>query len=335
MYPDLAKIYLQMIKVPKDFGSILLMIREGGKVTNEPNSEITLATIRDDLHLIFSNAIQFNEGTPSMIAIATHLRTFTQMLWQELMNSPFTGDSSGDDFTSERYSARHLHYTFVFKEKLTLEEAKEISSAFSLVISSAKISGAVEQQVLELITAAVKTIDQEISEASEASTRYIKLSLFNILDGLISFILANFIDSTVSSDSGSENLPVFLANAIEKITANPTWPSHIKKILVSIDDAIGELLVSIVERNTRGNTFSSIWARPYSIVWALPHPKSVWWPGMLLVGQYAQGKFVPKPLADANYSRVPAEILKQLSKLKPKGSVTSSDAPSSSTKSGF
>ena len=94
----------------------------------------------------------------------------------------------------------------------------------------------------------------------------------------------------------------------------------LQNALFLIDNMVGELIASLVERKTRGSALSAIWAKPYSIVWALPNPKSVWWPGMLLVGQYStQGQFVPKPLADANYSRIPLNIRKQLLKLKPKG----------------
>eukprot|EP00602_Paraphysomonas_sp_CaronLab_P010161 CAMPEP_0185029736 /NCGR_PEP_ID=MMETSP1103-20130426/16217_1 /TAXON_ID=36769 /ORGANISM="Paraphysomonas bandaiensis, Strain Caron Lab Isolate" /LENGTH=665 /DNA_ID=CAMNT_0027564585 /DNA_START=240 /DNA_END=2237 /DNA_ORIENTATION=+ len=129
-------------------------------------------------------------------------------------------------------------------------------------------------------------------------------------------------DSNPDEISKSVTYPtiVFLDSELSSRAFSPSRIEYIYRQLSSeklatleaLDSIVGELSVVLYEKATRGFSISSIWAQPHDIVWAQPF-KSPWWPGMVLAGGT-----VPKPIEDVNISRLPDQIVRALSKLKPK-----------------
>lgn len=81
-YPDLAESYLSVISRPMDFGTLLL------KLLQYPE-QMTISEFRDNLQLIYHNALRFNEGYPTLESVSAHLQKTIIGLFEELFQQPF------------------------------------------------------------------------------------------------------------------------------------------------------------------------------------------------------------------------------------------------------
>ena len=267
MYPEIAFNYLKAIHEPMDLGSLLFLLhKETG----------SLISIRNKLRLIFSNAISFNTDAHQMISISSHINSFAKSLWVELMNIPYIPEpiASNVTFSTERYLSRFNRFRFVSSYNMSIFEVKELNSKLKELVEMNQFDKYENDDFISNFTKRLKetlkifqnTIDSfEPLESNEndnkatattttkESNHFItKLSLndaFHLISESLDFKSLKF----SSDNTQSYILPSFISSKynnfyVRKKSINP----NAIEVLNLVDDIIGELLPTVVERLTRG-----------------------------------------------------------------------------------
>jgi hypothetical protein len=264
MYPEIAFNYLKAIHEPMDLGSLLFLLhKETG----------SLISIRNKLRLIFSNAISFNTDAHQMISISSHINSFAKSLWVELMNIPYIPEpiASNVSFSTERYLSRFNRFRFVSSYNMSIFEVKELNSKLKELEMQNQFDknenddfmGNFTKRLKETLKIFQNTIDSfepldsnendNKTTASKDSTHFITKLTLNDAFHLISESL-DFKSLKFSADSNqSYILPSFISSKysnfyVQRDSINP----NAIEVLNLVDDIIGELLPTVVERLTRG-----------------------------------------------------------------------------------
>lgn len=290
MFPELAQTYLAVVKEPMDLGTLLLRVSQGLDDVHE---------IRRCLHLIFSNALAFNEGSYQMEAISNHVNAFAKGLWEEALRMPYENelmhDAATEQFLMTRIEARNERYAFVGKQVLLPSELKD----FLKSLNSVSVEDAFSDVHSQIISNVTHAIDQGN-----------KVTFPLLLAPLLEEISNGSFDRVLGGSTWTTIFPALLGEC--GLTSASHLSDNAFKFVMLVYDAMGEVLVSMCERSLRGSPGSLIWSRGHRPFWALP-PKSPWWPCSILLGGN-----VPDAIAFTNLSRIPESIAKVLAKLRPK-----------------
>lgn len=357
MYPEIASDYAKAIKDPMDLGSLILLLRKGGpgetvrsllgKLRSIFSNAVTYNTDAHQMIAISNHLDQFAEGL-WIEAVNIPYSNGEQSL------------PNKTEFAKIRYLARFNRYRLARTSPLTLFEAKELLSILQEIlkslsgyaeaaaavhgavnvlekeISNAKDSAAtatatavadVQEQAIELTSLAsptptpsssVVSKEMEINDAKKKLTCKVSITLEQILCALVETVFSSceLADNFVE---GGALLPSFATAKLGKFFISPLSARKLSTnclaVLTTLDDIIGELLPVIQERLQRGFPLSCIWSRPQRFVWAQP-PRESWYPGMVLCGHG-----VPRLLSASNLARIPADIARQLMRIKPKPTI--------------
>ena len=318
LHPNLGKEYLNCISSPIDLATILVKLHKG--------QYISVEACKNDLHLLFSNAIKFNDEALNMIAISKHLMLYTANIWEDSIGESFSDSMLGSiESIDQRESFRIEVYQFTFNDNLHIYEVNEIRARLHEIVKIPSLFLSIHENILSILNHV------------EVENSLSRLTLYDILFPMIEYAYKcphEMLQDTSTLVTQSP-IPLLLRldlNMILSATANtsanilnvtPSFCALLPPIydyLVTIDKAIGDTLYSLVERKCRGINLSAIWARPHRLVWAQP-AKNPWWPGMVLAGAG-----VPKLLADTNWSRMPEVIATELAKIRPRAGGVHTDA---------
>lgn len=315
LYPDLKDEYLSMVKYPMDLGSILM---------NCLNHKMTTEVLCRALQLVFVNALVFNKGTPVMESLATHLFIYAGELYEEAIGKHYflMNDSDNDEnIDSKRLNERHnrmlfaqhvplanneIKYFIESLERVKLSIPNELSKIVKDVISSAKESLKNGKRKITLHMLLLPLMNASIQhEGEDQSMRLSSLpALFELVYPKVKSTHVKE-DESVMDVEDDEGM-IKISNVLNSLLP----------YLRELDIALGELLIIVKERETRGIATSSIWARNYRMLWAQPNKGGGLFPCMLLAG--GPSTDVPTFVNKANWERIPPNIMKQLIKCKPK-----------------
>lgn len=299
LHPELLESYMFAIPKPIDLGTILL------KLQNEEYHSVM--ECREDIKLVFSNAICFNSELSNLVAMANHLTWFSRNLWHEIMSTPFD-DKEEETFTETINTERVLRYQTCRLENLSSHD----------IISFREFLGSIHCE-----NSFMKSLIDDISATCFDDS----LSATHTIHSLTSSIISSLFSKAMKENNTqitelSYDLPLFIACEIShdaEYCANSDairWYTqkngYLHSTLTSIDNYLHEFTAHISERRMRGYDLSAVWARPSDVVWVQPN-KSPWWPAILIAGSN-----VPPQLSNSNFSRVPNSILDALAKLRPK-----------------
>jgi hypothetical protein len=341
LHPDLTAEYRLVVQEPMDLGSVLYKIARGDYQSPYQCSA--------DIALIFKNSIQFNEGSIEMTSISSHLLQYARNLWEEIVQLPFDETSAlqgGQAFRAQRYRHRAQRYALVRDAPLCLGEINDIIEAceqpmtaecaqLSTIITEQmallKQHGLREQRRQDMRARSVfgssggvgggEAMDAE-DEADGDSNDSMTLSqvLIPVAEYVLGLLQSSPQLQTGKGDSVGVDCPC-ISEEVRAVlskrndpTSPPlsTLPREALAYVRELDERLGEAIVHIFERRTRGYILSAVWARPHRFVWAQP-TKSPWWPGMVIAGDG-----VPDVLSEINLSRLPPGIVKALEKLRPR-----------------
>ena len=273
LYPHIQNEYRSKIKHPMDFGTLL---------SNCYRGKISIATFRDAIRLICSNAVAFNKDMFDVVGLAMHVESFASVMFEELLNVPYRPSySSHLDFSIARGSKRLGRYQFVKDCPLLDSELRDISdimqhwpqahSPRELTISVANLLQIVSTTLTNRsartgtgqseCNISLSKVIEPILKAIRGPSIPISVLINLIATMKLPSICYLFVDIPV--DSNEPILPEYANQG--RLVPGPKLDFVIW--LRAIDDALGRVLPVIVERNLRGCPFSSVWARPVSCVW--------------------------------------------------------------------
>jgi hypothetical protein len=370
MYPEIASDYAKAIKDPMDLGSLILLLRKGGpgetlrslleKLKSIFANAVTYNTDAHQMIAISNHLNQFAEG----LWVEAVKIPYTNDEQSLPTKTEFTNMRYVARFNRYRLARTSLLTLFEAKELLSIlqetikdlsGDAKasaavvdavkilesEISSATAIATSTATATSNtdVEERGTEQTSSTFTTplsssssIAKEKEKEADATKKKIisrvSVTLEQILCTLIEAVFASckFADDFIE---GGALLPSFAAAKLGKFFISPSSSPKISisclTALTALDESIAELLPVIQERLQRGFPLSCIWSRPQRFVWAQP-PRESWYPGMVLCGHG-----VPRLLSASNFARIPADIARQLMRIKPKPTVPAADCESSSS----
>jgi hypothetical protein len=278
MYPGLTQAYSSVIEKPMDFGSLLLLVLRNEVGTDELN---------EMLHLVFENALKFNQSSPLMVAITLHLKAFSSALFEEILKLPFENYSSQYSINKSKiFQTRQNYLRFVSEIYLNGSELKKMLSIFN------DIDHALPTAISDVVHETVQLIKSMLYQGNEPPCFEASLTLKQIL----SRILATTSSTTTNEQKDSLvncfaiNLCIEKENSFKASTANTsttTTSTHASclEYLTLLDDEVAELTICVFERVLRGSTCSSVWAKPFQFVWAQPikenRVRATWWPGFI------------------------------------------------------
>jgi hypothetical protein len=296
-HPELSDIYLQMIEKPMDLGTILSKVKNREyKSFRECGAEIAL---------VFQNSLLFNSQIPSLMSITTHAMLYIQRLWANIYDLPILLTDSLETFHQAKYPTSLVLYRSARQLSLTPSERRRLDQTLNEIITQHS-----DLHFLEDIssTHSDTTLSHTLSRLAQLLSSQVPGEI------LISTSRpqCSFLEVELSTDEWLR-LSTFL-------TSN----SSLAFSLSHLDRLVNELCLHLLERETRGSVSSSVWARPFKLVWAQPN-KSPWWPGMVIAGHD-----VPSHLETINLSRIPTQILSALNRLRPKSKSTPIDSTHSS-----
>lgn len=329
LYPSLAKEYLSVITKPKDLGTIL---------DKAYKKELTLPEFRQDLILVYKNALSFNEENSVFQLIAKHFKMTSEALFEEMFEEPLE-ITSVDPFSTE-YKHRWIN---IRRKRLQL-------------VISEPLSGAELRFARKNLSIAIKMLEPQLEDLSARTHQVLDLiqsylDEYHFEDNLDLETLSDFPPAPSLRDILSPLLPQSstslssLSPVLESSIFTPTFESlhgllsASTSFITQLDRMVGVLSILLNERRLRGSAFSAIWANPNDhLVWAQPskesgksNSKSIYWPGMVIVSS-SPLFHMPKEVMAANLERMPEEILGQLLKLKPRASSGSSHDKSKTPK---
>ena len=296
-YPELMETYLDSISNPMDLGTVLLKLNRCEYSSSEECA--------GDISLVFDNAIKFNPDLIHLVSNAKALRDFASALWMEVVNSPFEGSYTSEEFHKQRMAKRRDRMSFTRHLPLSTAEC----TLFGNKLMAYQKSGALLEERMEAIL-----------EACARSSPDSPVTLANLAAPLFQFFRSEDNSRTGRDMSDGSSLPCFVTalspsdshrSQLARSLTPPPLPPRMA-FVDYLDSVFGQVSVHLTEKACRGYFVSSIWARPYSLVWAQPN-KSPWWPAAVLAGAD-----VPPAICEANLSRVPPSIKQALVKLKPK-----------------
>lgn len=336
IYPELGDEYRATVAHPTDLGSILLKCLQ--------EEEMDLEELRAELMTMLSNAMEFNQGEVLIENTALHIRCFAAGLFEEISGQ--TWDGSEDSGILRR---RQNRFVVLEREFLHQSEVKEIKRVLDVCVKKLKgqstaLHAAVTEcqsvcdatllsasRAVQLCTIFEPLVDIAISDQASSTS-----SDGDSVPGLTCLLLLQRLD-TMNGEDKTKSYASCIALHRKSLTLGSEVPSAgmtplsviaenasvysskdttTKQFLQDLDDAVGEVLVIIEERLTRGSAQSSYWAKPLEAVWAQPDTKETslskipWWPCIVLGG--GSDTCVSKSLTQANINRLPAEVVKQL-----------------------
>lgn len=278
-HPELEEMYLKVIDQPMDLGTITKKIKKKEYKSYQECGR--------DIVLVFMNSLAFNAQIPTLVAISSHALLYSERLWENIFHTPMQ---------SSRQQPKHQTDIALYRScrdmKVTSKEIRRI----------ANVVKDMTKNEIEFLNNSRDTI------------------LSQYMNRVAEFLLNEFEGSNQASSNTEFHcafLEVELEEEWENIASAVSGNMLLLTSLARVDRVVGEICVHLMERETRGFPMSSIWGRPYKLVWAQPN-RSPWWPGMILAGHD-----VPKYLETVNLSRIPSQIMSALTRLRPKSKVES------------
>lgn len=340
LYPHLAAEYYAVVAHPVDLSSLMLRCMKEGTIKTPE--------LRQLLQLMVGNARAFNKGQVLMENIATHVESYASGLFDEILKIPWDGLGGVVNIIKRRRARfQLLEMEFLHDEELS-ELATALSSTQNNVKALPSARGAAQltefkdaiEQCLKICSWATATSTTKIrlhtvfkpllqfaikntssSSGDSFDPKFVPaiVSLFAMMRRTERHSEDVRICSASSLSTERRSLYVSSSDTEEKATPKRLdsleFPSlHIDALglLAEVDAAVGELLVVMEERVTRGSAESHIWARPLEALWAKPEHKSKvpWWPCIVIGG--GAGTCISRALTEVNLSRLPFEVVKQL-----------------------
>jgi Bromodomain len=299
LYPNIASDYLSIIKHPMDLGTLLLECMKG---------TATVKSTRDGLKQIFSNSVRFNVDAPMIEATSRHLESFAVGLFEENTKALFNDKVSvAEDFRIVLTRKRTARLLTVSKSALRVTDIRFLENCIlnvpeniprELMVAVENIKN-VLQNFLQLYDSQsedspappVLTIERIFLQLLECSRSLNPITTNNdgrsrsVLQPSLAVLLSPQMPSTsttstdsaamntyahLDTDSSPSNIPFNAVSErlrIKSLSKTTLLPS-VLAYLNALDDLLGFLFVKLEERLLRGTNRSSVWQRPYGIVWA-------------------------------------------------------------------
>jgi hypothetical protein len=271
LYPDLFELYNKVVKHPVDLGSLLLKCMR---------NQLTVNQAREELKLVFKNAILFNQEYVDMVAISKHVDNFSSALFEEIIKLPYNNAGLAmEKFYLKRLLKRELRYEMIRDIPLKLSEIKNVADALR------SMKSITPNNLLLPLEECLNKCSKSVISNGENS--YMLSTLFDVLKPLLLTCRGDINHTTTSlcESAVRADLPAicnyfhdFLTDSMMvsaypyvrnnfKLKNLPRPHDNLLKFLSSLDEVLGVLIVGICERMTRGCNLSSIWAHPISCVW--------------------------------------------------------------------
>lgn len=308
-YPEIATEYLSIVPCPMDLSTLLVSLED-------ESVGLSLCSVKDNLRLIFSNAIKFNEGSTLMEAVCQHLEEYTCCLWEEFMgvrfydNEPDSDISFNQHLTEQR--VRKLggcdDVALLYGEvQHVLQYCEQLSNHD---VMAHQIVADCHQRLITTLTAALADGDVNgvrPAAASQVSIRNIFLPLCSLVRSLHASVTTSVFASLRFYNCGNElfHKSTDGTDAVDVETLPHSSMLQLQEYIKLLEDVcfgwcVEEadpcskrplsvcVLCDIWERITRGCPFSSIWATPIGFMWVHTvggtGSNKVWWPAMLIGG---------------------------------------------------
>lgn len=344
LYPHIINEYLSVVSKPMDLGTILL---------NCHRKIMTFETFKEDLKLVFENAIKFNSETPQMEAISTHLDAFAGGLYEEAFKIPYRGDiglTIEDRFSAMMLSRRRCRMEMTKNMILSIQECQMIISSleelllfqFKLFKQKSEENNEIGIFVVEIIRRCRSSIDFIQSalaaggqgqgndgNSNSEESGHSKDELVSIISLFRNLMTACSTPIETNSETIDIRQPSLLRllHPSKLTNTTTTLPSQLISLdftvkpkylpsIIALDECIGEPLVYLAERGRRGCPLSCLWAHPIGIVWAQPlkhHNYKSPWWNVMILAG-GKGTGVPSLINDVNLQKLPTYISKALTK---------------------
>jgi hypothetical protein len=340
--------YRLVVSTPMDLGSVLYKIARGD-YQNAQQCSSDIALIFKNSIQFNEGSIEMTSISSHLLQYAKNMWEEMVHMPFDAASAP----QRGTTFKAQRYQHRAERYAMVRDAALCVGEINDIIEicAPPMTAECAPLSALIAEQMAMLkqhginvqtrlgrqapsvfggISGCSEVGECDAMDAGEEAVSdekdIVSLSevLLPVADYVLGLLQSNKQLQNGNSGSGGE-CPCILEevravqstrnSASSAPMALDSLPREVLGYLRELDERLGEAIVHIFERRTRGYILSAVWARPHRFVWAQPS-KSPWWPGMLIAGDG-----VPGVLSEINLSRLPSGIVKALEKLRPRGAL--------------